>query len=119
MLQHLDDQAPLHLISELNHLLMISKLIMQAETSDDFEDSHKYRMIFSTRISRRVNLIAEEIQRPFNYYYDPDGSYKEDSNAFINGLEQYIRQLQSSHGDTISQSDVYHMFEQLRPYGYQ
>lgn len=107
--------VPPHLLAELNHLLMVCKMIMMVETSNSFEDHHKYRMIFSTRILRRVNLIADELDRPFDYY-NPDGTYTEDCNAFISGLETYISKLKASNTGIITHAAVMGIFEQLPDY---
>ena len=105
---------PQHLISELNHLLMVCKMIMMTETSDNFEERHKYYMIFSPRICRRVGKISREIDVCFDYY-DPDGSYTEDCVAFVNALESYIHKLHQSDRGTITHAEVVKMFEHLQP----
>ena len=54
--------------------------------ASDLEWEEKYDMIFSEEISRKFSLD----------YYDPDTSYEEDVMAFMNALDEYMRNLKTN-----------------------
>lgn len=63
----------------LNQLYAKAKQIFEAK---DLDWSEKYDMIFSDKISSRVNHLFD--------YADPDTSYEEDVTAFMNAFGEYV-----------------------------
>lgn len=64
----------------LNQLYAKAEQIFEAK---DLEWSEKYDMIFSDKISSRVNHLFD--------WYDPDTSYEEDVTAFMNAFREYVK----------------------------
>lgn len=95
-----------HHIAELTKLLGICKiLIAEAEnTNDEFGEGFSYWDaywgIFSSRISRRVFMVASELGKDLDYV-DQDGSYANDCNAFVKALEEYIKSFNENENWTV------------------
>jgi phenylalanyl-tRNA synthetase beta subunit len=69
--------------------LKFKKLVQKAENiRRDYGLSweRKYDLIFSNEISSKIRSMTYNIE-----YYDPDTSYEEDVNAYVNALVDYLK----------------------------
>lgn len=84
--------------------------------SSDFSAEKKYSLIFSNKISRQVYNLFGESSITFNYY-DPDASYEEDYDVFVDALDDHIQQLEdyvtSDYTDDTVSSDLMNRYNDL------